>query len=34
MYFPDVRHWYAQDKGESTLREVLAVMERALAPSP
>jgi len=25
-YFPDVRRWYAQDKGESTLREVLAVM--------
>ena len=34
VYFPDVRRWYAQDKGESTLREVLAVMERALAPSP
>ena len=26
MYFPDVRRWYAQDKGESTLREILAVM--------
>lgn len=25
-YFPDVRRWYATDKGESTLREVLAVM--------
>jgi len=24
--FPDVRRWYAQDKGESTLREILAVM--------
>jgi len=26
MYFPEVRRWYAQDKGESTLREILAVM--------
>ena len=25
-YFPDVRRWYAQDRGESTLREILAVM--------
>lgn len=25
-YFPDVRRWYAQDKGETTLREILAVM--------
>jgi len=25
-YFPDVRRWYAHDKGESTLRELLAVM--------
>lgn len=25
-YFPDVRRWYARDKGESTLREILAVM--------
>jgi len=25
--FPDVRRWYAQDKGESTLREVLAIMK-------
>lgn len=34
-YFPDVRRWYAQDKGESTLREVLAVMEGVVrAPSP
>ena len=31
-YFPEVRRWYAQDKGESTLREVLAVMERGAAP--
>jgi hypothetical protein len=31
-YFPDVRRWYAQDKGESTLREVLAVMEGGRAP--
>ena len=25
-FFPDVRRWYAQDRGESTLREILAVM--------
>jgi thioredoxin family protein len=25
-YFPDVRSWYAHDRGESTLREILAVM--------
>ncbi len=25
-YYPEVRRWYARDKGESTLREVLAVM--------
>jgi thioredoxin family protein len=25
-YFPDVRRWYAKDRGESTLREILAVM--------
>ena len=25
-YFPDVRRWYARDRGESTLRELLAVM--------
>lgn len=30
-YFPDVRRWYAQDKGESTLREILAVMAGAPA---
>jgi hypothetical protein len=30
-YFPDVRRWYAQDKGESTLREILEVMGRAPA---
>jgi len=27
--YPDVRRWYARDKGETTLREVLAVMEEA-----
>ena len=27
--YPDVRRWYARDKGATTLREVLAVMERA-----
>ena len=26
VYFPGVRRWYAQDRGESTLRELLAVM--------
>jgi hypothetical protein len=26
QYFPDVRRWYARDKGESTLREILAIM--------
>jgi hypothetical protein len=25
-YFPDVRSWYAHDQGETTLREILAVM--------
>ncbi len=25
-YFPEVRRWYARDKGESTLREILEVM--------
>jgi len=25
-YFAEVRGWYARDKGESTLRELLAVM--------
>jgi len=25
-YFPEVRRWYAEDGGESTLREILAVM--------
>ena len=25
-YFPEVRRWYARDKGESTLQELLAVM--------
>ena len=28
-YFPEVRRWYAHDKGESTLREILAVMATA-----
>ncbi len=31
-YYPEVRRWYAQDKGESLLREVLEVMERAGGP--
>jgi len=25
--YPEIRRWYARDRGESTLREVLAVME-------
>ncbi len=29
-YFPEVRRWYARDRGETTLREILAVM--ALPP--
>jgi hypothetical protein len=24
--YPDIRKWYAQDKGESTLKEILAIM--------
>ena len=27
--FCEIRRWYARDKGETTLREVLAVMEQA-----
>lgn len=27
--YPEIRRWYAQDKGESTLREILAVMAGA-----
>jgi hypothetical protein len=30
--YPEIRTWYAKDKGETTLREVLAVMARAAAP--
>jgi hypothetical protein len=30
--YPEIRKWYAKDKGETTLREVLAVMARAVAP--
>ena len=26
--YPEIRRWYAKDKGATTLREVLAVMER------
>jgi hypothetical protein len=26
--YPEIRRWYAKDKGETTLREVLAVMEQ------
>jgi hypothetical protein len=31
--FPLVRRWYARDKGEATLREVLAFLEPATAPT-
>lgn len=31
-YFPEVRRWYARDRGESTLREILAVMARGSSP--
>lgn len=27
--YPEIRKWYARDRGESTLREVLALLERA-----
>lgn len=30
-YYPEVRRWYAKDKGETTLREVLEVLERVRA---
>lgn len=30
-YFPEVRRWYARDRGESTLREVLAILSRGAA---
>jgi len=29
--YPEIRRWYAKDKGESTLREILAVMEKPSA---
>lgn len=28
--YPEIRRWYARDKGATTLREVLAVMQRAV----
>lgn len=31
--YPEIRRWYAQDRGESTLREILAVMKTAGAHS-
>jgi hypothetical protein len=34
IYYPDVRRWYAKDKGESTLRELLEVLEGAPAARP
>lgn len=32
-YYPEVRRWYARDRGETTLREVLEVLERVRADS-
>ena len=32
-YFPEVRRWYATDRGESTLREILAVMGEGAGPA-
>jgi hypothetical protein len=31
--YPEIRKWYAKDKGETTLREVLAVMREPIAGS-
>ncbi len=31
--YPEIRRWYARDKGETTLREVLAVMSGAPVPA-
>jgi hypothetical protein len=31
--YPEIRTWYARDKGESTVREVLALLARAGAPA-
>jgi len=33
-YFPEVRRWYARDHGESTLREILAVMSGGRGGGP
>jgi hypothetical protein len=30
--YPEIRTWYAKDKGETALREVLALLTRATAP--
>ncbi len=32
--YPQVRRWYARDRGESTLREVLAVATGSAIPAP
>jgi hypothetical protein len=26
--YPQIRRWYARDRGESTLREVLAILDQ------
>lgn len=33
-FYPQVRRWYARDRGESTLREVLAVTKETAIPDP
>ena len=32
--YPQIRRWYARDRGESTLREVLQLLEKRSAVSP
>ena len=32
-YYPEVRRWYAKDRGESTLRELLGVMAGGAGPA-
>ncbi len=32
--YPEIRRWYAKDRGETTLREVLGLMSGAAAPPP
>lgn len=32
--YPEIRKWYAEDRGASALREILAVMKGAVPPMP